>query len=171
MSRPGPSGRVRRGVGRGCGQAVHQPAEIFAVVPAEGGHGGRGRRGEAGPEPSGVRLCSSKSSVIKSSTPCAARRCSSIVRSGGRAASGIRQHTVPCVSPDVTSDSRLGEGRAIGTRPCGRAPRPARTRHGRPASCAGSAREVGAQLVARVLQLRFLHDVVAVKDGSGAVPG
>ena len=114
MSRPGPSRRVRRGVGRsrrgGCARAGRGPR------PAAGecGHGGRGGRGEAVPgAPSGVMLESSKSSATRSSTPCAALSCSSIVRSGRCAASGIRQHTVPFVSPEVKSDSRLGEGRAM----------------------------------------------------------
>ena len=57
MSRPGPSGWVRRGVGRSRREAVHQPVERVAMLPAEGGQGGRGRRGEAvpGAPPSGVK--------------------------------------------------------------------------------------------------------------------
>ena len=70
-------------------------------------------------ETSGVTVYSSKISATKSSTPCAALSCSSIVTSGIGVAVGIGQHTVPLVSPEVKSDVRRGEGRAMGERPSG----------------------------------------------------
>ena len=67
-------------------------------------------------ETSGVTVYSSKISATKSSTPCADRSCSSIVTSGIGVAFGIGHDTLPFASPEVKSDVRQGEERAMGER-------------------------------------------------------
>ena len=71
------------------------------------------------PETSGAKLQSSNNSATRSSTPCAARSCSSTVSSGVCVASRIGTHTLPLAVPKVKFDVRQGEGQAMTERPRG----------------------------------------------------